>query len=158
MQQWPPGENNSSDHPEQDGSLSHFTMPNNLVDRRTKYYSQASHLVRPHQSSCLCSNTWIGYLRNNSRTFTKRLNFLWFLNPVFFIVFFSFPVLLILSSLFSYPYSLPLHFPSFSCVTIPNTLSASSHPLSHPSSSPPPILPQSVTSLPLPLTHSPPPD
>jgi hypothetical protein len=47
---------------------------------------------------------------------------LWFLNLVFFVVFlsflFSFPVLLTSPSLFSYPYSFPLHFPPFSCVTI----------------------------------------
>jgi hypothetical protein len=56
----------------------------------TKYYSQVSHLVRPHQSFCLYANTRIGHLRNNSRTFTKRLNFLWFLNLVFKIVFLFF--------------------------------------------------------------------
>jgi hypothetical protein len=99
-------------------------MPTNLVDRRTKYYSQASHLVRPHQSFCLHTNTRIGHQTNSSRTFIKKLNFLWSLNLLFFIVsFFSLlsfliPVLLILPSLFSYPYSYPLHFPSFSYVAI----------------------------------------
>jgi hypothetical protein len=31
----------------------HLTITTNLVDRRTKYYSQTSHLVRLHQSFCL---------------------------------------------------------------------------------------------------------
>jgi hypothetical protein len=30
-----------------------LTIPTNLVDRNTKYHSQASHLVRPHQIFCL---------------------------------------------------------------------------------------------------------
>jgi hypothetical protein len=89
----------------------------------TKYYSQANHLMSPHQSFYLYTNTRIGHLRNNSRTFTKRLNFLWLLNLVFFIVFlfliliFIIPVVLTLPSLLSYPYSYPLHFLSF-CATI----------------------------------------
>jgi hypothetical protein len=52
----------------------------------TKYYSQASHLVRPYQNSCLYTNTRIGHLRNNSRTFTKRLNLLLFLYLVSIVV------------------------------------------------------------------------
>jgi hypothetical protein len=106
--------------------LPHFTSPTNLVDRRFKYYSQARHLVRPHQSFHLNTNTRIEHLRNNSRTFINRMNFLWFLNLVFCIMFlffflsFSFfiPVLLTWSSLFSYAYSHPLHSPSLSCATI----------------------------------------
>jgi hypothetical protein len=31
--------------------LPYLTTPSNLVDRRCKYHSQASHLVRAHQSS-----------------------------------------------------------------------------------------------------------
>jgi hypothetical protein len=50
----------------------------------TKYYSQVSHLVRPRQSFCLYANNRIGHLRKNSRTFTERLKFLWFLKLVFF--------------------------------------------------------------------------
>jgi hypothetical protein len=94
------------------------------VDRRPKYNSQSSLLVRPYQRFCLSTNTRIGHLRNNSRTFINRLNFLWLLNLFFFIVSFSFffsffiPVLLTPSSLFSYPYSHPLHSSSFFCTTI----------------------------------------
>jgi hypothetical protein len=73
--------------------------------------------VRWHQNSHLYANTRIGHLRNNFRTSTKRLKFLLFLYLVFFaVVFFS--VLLISPSLFSYPYSYSLHFPSFSCTII----------------------------------------
>jgi hypothetical protein len=104
-----PGENHSS---------AHLTIPTNLVDRRTKYYSQASHLVRQHQSFCWDANTRIGHLRKNSRTFTKRLYFLWFLKHKKFLIVFFFPVSLNSPSLFSYPSSYPLHFPSFSCATI----------------------------------------
>jgi hypothetical protein len=42
-----------------------------LWTERTKYYSQASYLVRPHQSSHLYANTRIGCQRSNSRTSTK---------------------------------------------------------------------------------------
>jgi hypothetical protein len=99
--------------------LPHLTIPTNLVDRRTKYYSQASHLVRQHQSLYFYANTRIGHLRKKSRTFTKRWNFLWFLNLVFLLCFSLFiPVLLTSPTLFSYPYSYTLHFPSFYCVTI----------------------------------------
>jgi hypothetical protein len=69
--------------------------------------------VRPYQSLCLDANTKIRCLRNNSRTFTIRLNFL--LSPSW--LFFK-SALLASPSLFSCPYSYPLHFPSFSCATI----------------------------------------
>jgi hypothetical protein len=95
--------------------LPHLTIPTNLVDRKTTYYPQTSHLVRPHQSFCLYTNARIGNLKNNFRTLTKRLNFLWFLNLVFFVVFLSFFLILALltsPSLFSYHYSDSLHFPS----------------------------------------------
>jgi hypothetical protein len=72
-------------------------------------------------------------------------------------------VLLTLTSLFSYPYSYPLHFLSFSCATIhcsPSQLLflpllIHSLPLSSPPSH---RLPQLVNTLPLPPTHSPPAD
>jgi hypothetical protein len=57
------------------------------------------------------TNTRIGCQRNKSRTFTKRMKFL-----LLYLLFFS--VLLTSPSLFSYAYSYPLHFPSFSCATI----------------------------------------
>jgi hypothetical protein len=67
-------------------------------------------------------------------------------------------VLLTSSSIFSYPYSNPLHFPSFSCNTIHCSLSQLLLlPLfihSFPSLHLPPIFPQPVTSLPLPPTES----
>jgi hypothetical protein len=44
--------------------------------------------MRPHQSFHLYANTRIRHLRNNSESFTKRLNILLFLNLVFFIGFF----------------------------------------------------------------------
>jgi hypothetical protein len=47
--------------------LPHLTTPTNLVDIRSKYHSQASHLVRPHRSFHLSTNTRIRHLRNNSR-------------------------------------------------------------------------------------------
>jgi hypothetical protein len=100
--------------------LPHLTIPTNLVDRRTKYYSQHSLLVRTHQSFYLCTNTRFGHLRNNSSTFTKRLNFLWFLNLMFFIVFlyyYYYYCIINFTSLFSYSCSYPLYFPS-SCTTI----------------------------------------
>jgi hypothetical protein len=54
--------------------------------------TQVSHLVRPHQSFWLYANYKIRHIRNNSRTFTKRWNILWFLNLLSFIVFlFLFP-------------------------------------------------------------------
>jgi hypothetical protein len=67
---------------------SHLTSQFQLIfwTEGTKYYSKASHLVRPHQSFHLYTNTRTRHLRNNSRTFTKTLNSLWFLNLVFFIV------------------------------------------------------------------------
>jgi hypothetical protein len=146
--------------------LPHLTIPTNLVDRRTKYYSQHSLLVRTHQSFYLCTNTRFGHLRNNSSTFTKRLNFLWFLNLLFFIVFLYYyyyyyciinftitiPLFLFLPSLLS----LLLHYnPLFS---LPSTLSAPSHSLFPPYPPPPPILPQPVITLWLSPTYSPPTD
>jgi hypothetical protein len=105
--------------------LPHLKFQLILWAEGTKYYSQASHLVRPHQSFSLYANTRIGHLRNNSRIFTKRLKFLCFLKLVgffnwvsFFILIFIIPVLLTSPSLFSSPYSYPLYFPSFSCATI----------------------------------------
>jgi hypothetical protein len=97
--------------------LPHLPSVTCLVGRRPKYHPQASHLVGPHQRSHSYANSKVGFLRNNSRTFTKRLNFLLFLYLVSFFVFF-FSILLISPSLFSYPYSYPLHFPSFSYATI----------------------------------------
>jgi hypothetical protein len=75
----------------------------------TKHYSKASYQVRPHQSFNLYANTRIGHLRNNFRTFTKKVNFLCSLNLAslycvpFFILIFIIPVLLTSPSLFSYP-------------------------------------------------------
>jgi hypothetical protein len=94
--------------------LPHLTIPTNLVERRNQILPQRLHLH---------ANTRIGHLRKNSRTFTKRLNFMWFLNLAFFItsfliLIFIIPALLTSPSLFSYPYSYPLHFPSFSCAII----------------------------------------
>jgi hypothetical protein len=109
--------------------LPHLTTPIHLVDRRSKYPSQASHLVRSHQIFHLDTITRILHLRNNSRTFINRVNFLWSLNLVFVIMFLFFlflsfflsffiPALLTPSSLFCYPYSHSLHSPSFSCTII----------------------------------------
>jgi hypothetical protein len=66
------------------------------VDRSSKYHTKASHLVRPHQHFCLNTNTRIGHLRNNSRTFINRLHFLWFLNLVFLLCFLFFVLFLFL--------------------------------------------------------------
>jgi hypothetical protein len=49
-----------------------------------------THSQSPYQSFLLCANTRIGHLRKNSRIFTKRLNFLWLLNLVLFIMFLFF--------------------------------------------------------------------
>jgi hypothetical protein len=141
---------------------SHYLpIATNSADRRTKYYTQASHLVRPQQNSCLNTNTRIGRLRNNSRTFTKRLNLL-FLLLVFFVVFlFFFPVILTSPVLFSYPYSYPLTFPPFpvlQSIVLPPNYSFCSFSSTLSPSSPPPPTPQPVTTLPLPPTHSPPTD
>jgi hypothetical protein len=91
------------------------------VDRRTKYYSQASHLVKPHQSFCLYANTRIGHLRNNSRLLPKNWTFwgpwTWCFLLCFFIFSFLIPVLLMSPSILSYSYSYHLHFLSFSCAT-----------------------------------------
>jgi hypothetical protein len=97
-------------------------------------------LVKPYQSFCVYANTRIGHLRNNSRTFTKRLIFLWFMNLVFsycasflnFNFYYSYIInfmITILLSLFL-PSSLSLCLlccnPLFSLLT---NLSAPSHPL-----------------------------
>jgi hypothetical protein len=81
----------------------HLTTPTNLVDRKPKYHSQASHLVRPHQRFHLNTNTKMWHLRNNSRTFINRLNWTRFLNLYFFYcVSFSFFLFLILFLLLYY--------------------------------------------------------
>jgi hypothetical protein len=48
--------------------LPHLTISIKLVDRRTKHYSKAIPLVRPHQSFCLYANTRTGCWRSNFRT------------------------------------------------------------------------------------------
>jgi hypothetical protein len=92
------------------------------VDRRTKCYSQVSHLGRPHQISHLYANTRVGCLRNNSRTLIKTRLCVVPVPGVFccvcVCVWGGGSVLLTSPSLFSYPYSYPPHFPSFSCATI----------------------------------------
>jgi hypothetical protein len=60
------------------------------------------------------TNTRTGCKRSKSRTFTEQTEFFVVAVPGF-----IFSVLLTLPSLFSFPYSYPLHFPSFSCATIP---------------------------------------
>jgi hypothetical protein len=80
----------------------------------TKYYSQASHLVRPHEGTRLYADTRIGCQRNNSRTFTKQTEILVVVVPG---GCFS-SVLLTSPSPFSYPCSYPFYFPSFSSATI----------------------------------------
>jgi hypothetical protein len=106
----------------------------------TKSCSQTSHLVRTHQRSHLYTSTRIGCLRTKSRTFTKRLNFLFL-----YLFFFS---ALTSASLFSYRYSYPLHFPSFSCVTThcpPSQLPFLLHLIhSLPLPSPPPSYPSPI--------------
>jgi hypothetical protein len=69
---------------------SQFTSKFQLIlwTEGTKYHSQVSHLVRPHQSFYFYANARIGQEKNNSRTISKRLNFSWFLNLVLFIVLF----------------------------------------------------------------------
>jgi hypothetical protein len=138
--------------------LPHLPIATNCVDRSYQYYSQASHLVRPHQSSRLYANNRIGRLTNNSRTFTKGLNFLLFMYLQFFVVFFFCIVNFTINIFLSLSY--PLYFPSFSCTTIHCfpyqllflLLLIHSLPLS---SSPPPILPQTITTLSLPPIHPP---
>jgi hypothetical protein len=49
-------------------NLPHLTISIKLVDRVTKHYSQASHLVRPYHSFCLYASTRTGCQRSNSRT------------------------------------------------------------------------------------------
>jgi hypothetical protein len=123
-----------------------------LWTQRTKYHSQASNLVRPHKSSCLYINTRIGHLRNNSRTFTKRLNFLLLLYLVFFVVFFFCTVNFIITIFLCL--FLPPHFLSFSCATIhcyPSQLLFLPL-LSSLSSLTPAYPPQLVSTLPLPPT------
>jgi hypothetical protein len=91
----------------------------------TKYYSQASHLVKWHQSFYLYANTKIGHLRNNF-TICQKTEISVVPEPgvfycLFFFSFSSFifiiPVLTSLSLFFNH-YSYPLHFPSFCCATI----------------------------------------
>jgi hypothetical protein len=161
-------ENNSSDHPAWQTSLtSELTLWTEGTD-----HLQTSHLVRPHQSFCLHANTRIGCLRNNSRTFTKKLNFSLFLYLVFFVVHmcvcvcvcvcvcFCVSVLLFSPSLLI-PILCP-YFPSFSCAIIhcsPSQLLSLPHLIhSLPSSSSPHLLPQPVTTLPRPPIYSPPAD
>jgi hypothetical protein len=112
----------------------------------TKYYSQACHLVRPHQSFHLYTNTSIEHLRNNSTTFTKRLNFLWFLNLVFYIVFYFYfyysyiinSTITILLSFF-WPSLLSLLLLGYNLLfSLSTMLYASSHPLLPMASPPPP--------------------
>jgi hypothetical protein len=71
---------------------------------------QAPFPTKPRMPS---SNTRIGYQKNKSRTFTKPTELSVVTIPVFFL-----SSLLTLPSLFSYFYSYPLHFPSFSCATV----------------------------------------
>jgi hypothetical protein len=114
------------------------------MDRKSKYHSQGNRLVRPQQSFHLNTNTRIAHLRNNSRTYINRMNFLWLLNLVlfnlcfFYLSFFpSFsyfiPVILNPLSLFSYPYvhiaTLPPSPALQSIYLVQITLSAPSHPL-----------------------------
>jgi hypothetical protein len=40
-------------------NIPHLTISITLVDRRTKHYSQANHLMRPHQNFCSYTNTRI---------------------------------------------------------------------------------------------------
>jgi hypothetical protein len=87
--------------------LPHLPIATKSVDRRTKYYSQASHQMKPHKSICLYANIMIGHQRNNSRTI-KILNFLLFLNLVFFSCgFYQLITTLHLSSTHSWPIDKP---------------------------------------------------
>jgi hypothetical protein len=142
--------------------LPHLPIATNPVIEGTKSYSQAKNLVRPNQSSSLYTNTRIRCLRNNSRTFTKRLNFLFFLYLVFFTCFF-FSILLTSPSLLSYPHFLTSitfsPFPVLQSIVFPPNYSFCPYSSTHSMSSPPlSILPQSVTTLLLPSAHSPPTD
>jgi hypothetical protein len=131
------------------------------VDRKSKYHSQASYLVRAHQSFQLNTNTRIGHLRNNFTMFINRLNFLWFLNLVFFILFFYSciinDIITILLSLFSHT-SLSLFLYYNLLFSLPITLSATTHLFFPLTSSPSSNLPQPITTLSLPPTHSQPAD
>jgi hypothetical protein len=49
-------------------NLSNLTISIKVVDRRTKHYSQAHHLVQIHQNFCLNANIRNGGQRNISRT------------------------------------------------------------------------------------------
>jgi hypothetical protein len=96
--------------------------------------------VRPHQSFHLYATVRIGHLKNNSRTFTKRPNLLWFLNLVFllYIFFFNFNfyysciinfTITILLFLFL-PSSISLFFLCYNWLfSLPITVSAPSPPL-----------------------------
>jgi hypothetical protein len=143
--------------------LPHLTTPTNLVDIRSKYHSQASHLVRPHRSFHLSTNTRIRHLRNNSRILlidwtTEPGSWVWCVCVCvcffFFLLSFSFfiSVLLtpssLLSSLFSFSLlSLLLLYYNL-LFSLPTTLSAPSLPLFSLSSLSHPTLPQTVTTLP----------
>jgi hypothetical protein len=99
--------------------LTHLTIPTILWTEGIKYYSQASCLVRPHESLSLYASNRIEHLRKNSKTFTKRLKFLWFLNLVFFIVllyYFSFFLSFFLFSLSFISFSFFLFYFYYSCV------------------------------------------
>jgi hypothetical protein len=39
--------------------LPHLTISIKLVDRETKHYLQANHMMRPYQSFCLYANPWM---------------------------------------------------------------------------------------------------
>jgi hypothetical protein len=105
--------------------LPHLTIPTNLVDRRNQI-SLTSQSPGDTTSELLLICWYQDWTpKENSRTFTKRLNFLWWLNLVFLLcgVFFEIltyiiPILLTSPSLFFYPYSHPLYFPAFSFATI----------------------------------------
>jgi hypothetical protein len=98
--------------------LSHLQIATNPVDGGNQILLTNQSPVTPHQSFCLYTNIRIENLRNNSRTLTKKLNFLLFLYLLFFIFFlwlFFFCIDFtntIFLSLF-----LSLHFPSFFCAT-----------------------------------------
>jgi hypothetical protein len=133
------GEINSSDHTAWSGKLPHLKTLIKLVDR-TKHYSQANHLVRPHQSFCLYANTRLD-ARGVTPELTLRPKWHCSWTSCFFVLFncflfvcltivgflflflflFSFFFLSVLSTLptlSSHPYSHPLHSSSFSCAKI----------------------------------------
>jgi hypothetical protein len=117
--------------------LLYLTTPTNLMLDKM---SQAGHPVRPHQSFCLNTSTRIGHLRNNSRTFINRLNFLRFLKLGFFVVFLFCPFFpFFYSCIINYTITIPLSLFSSSSLSLlllyynplfslPATLSAPSYP------------------------------